>query len=180
MRDCGCPLATEPATRYNLRVMKEESKYYPLYLHLSQSEQDELTLTVAEIEALLADPLPKSAWTQRAWWSNRHSASAQAAAWLDAGYRLVNLDLAGGNVTFRRKNVVYQVRKQGGTILWDGALIKVLREQLGLSQVELAEKLGMRQQTISEWENGLYAPKRSTSKFLTLIAEDAGFRYGEE
>ncbi|MBK9053667.1 MAG: helix-turn-helix transcriptional regulator [Chloroflexi bacterium] len=160
--------------------MKEASKYYPLYLYLSQSGQDELTLTVSDIEALLADPLPESAWTQRAWWSNRHSASAQAAAWLDAGYRLVNLDLTADRITFRRKNLVYTVRKQGDTILWDGALIKILREQLELSQMDLAKKLGMRQQTISEWENGLYAPRRSTAKFLTRIAEEAGFRYGEE
>jgi DNA-binding XRE family transcriptional regulator len=48
------------------------------------------------------------------------------------------------------------------------------------TQAELAEKLGMRQQTISEWETGMYEPKRSTSKFLTMFAEQAGFQYGEE
>jgi DNA-binding transcriptional regulator YiaG len=60
---------------------------------------------------------------------------------------------------------------------WDAAKIKALREHLGLTQQQLAEELGVRQQTISEWEVGIYAPRRSTSKYLNLIAERAGFAY---
>ena len=45
-------------------------------------------------------------------------------------------------------------------------------------QGQFAQELGMRQPTISEWETGVYAPKRSSSKLLTLIAEQAGFEYG--
>lgn len=161
-------------------LMKEDSKYYPLYHHLQQQAQDEVTLTFAEVETLLGDKLPPTAWGYRAWWSNRGHGSPHAAAWLKAGYRMHHLDLAAHEVTFRKKGLVYHVRQIGDTILWDGELIRALRDQLGLSQIELAEKLGMRQQTISEWENGLYAPKRSTSKFLTLIAKEAGFHYTTE
>ena len=60
---------------------------------------------------------------------------------------------------------------------WDSSKVKALREHLGLTQQQLAEELGVRQQTISEWEVGLYAPRRSTSKYLDLIAERAGFTY---
>ncbi len=60
---------------------------------------------------------------------------------------------------------------------WDAAKIKALRDHLGLTQQQLAEELGVRQQTISEWEVGVYAPRRSTSKYLNLIAERAGFAY---
>ena len=60
---------------------------------------------------------------------------------------------------------------------WDSSKVKALREYLGLTQQQLAEELGVRQQTISEWEVGLYAPRRSTSKYLDLIAERAGFAY---
>jgi len=60
---------------------------------------------------------------------------------------------------------------------WDAELIRALREHMALSQQELADELGVRQQTISEWETGLYAPRRSTSKYLGLIAERAGFEY---
>jgi DNA-binding transcriptional regulator YiaG len=54
-----------------------------------------------------------------------------------------------------------------------------LRQYLGLSQAQFAEQLGVRQQTISEWETGMYAPSRATRKYLTLVAERAGFSYGE-
>jgi DNA-binding transcriptional regulator YiaG len=52
-----------------------------------------------------------------------------------------------------------------------------LRSHLGLNQAGLAEALGVRQQTISEWESGRYEPSRARSKHLSLIAEGAGFRY---
>ncbi len=60
---------------------------------------------------------------------------------------------------------------------WDAEQIKALRDHLGMTQQQLAEELGVRQQTISEWEVGVYTPRRSTSKYLSLIAERAGFAY---
>jgi DNA-binding transcriptional regulator YiaG len=51
---------------------------------------------------------------------------------------------------------------------------------MDLSQAELAERLGVRQQTISEWETGVYQPKRAMSRLLTLVAERAGFPYRTE
>ncbi len=62
-------------------------------------------------------------------------------------------------------------------IKWTPKRIKALREHMGLTQKALAEELGMRQQTISEWETGMYKPRRSTSKYLALVAERAGFVY---
>lgn len=60
---------------------------------------------------------------------------------------------------------------------WDAEQIKALRDHLGMTQQQLAEELGVRQQTISEWEVGVYTPRRSTSKYLSLIAERAGYTY---
>jgi DNA-binding transcriptional regulator YiaG len=60
---------------------------------------------------------------------------------------------------------------------WDAEKVKALRDFLGLTQTQFAEELGVRQQTISEWEVGMYQPRRSTSKYLGLIAERAGFKY---
>jgi DNA-binding transcriptional regulator YiaG len=62
-------------------------------------------------------------------------------------------------------------------IEWDAERIKALRDHLGMTQQQLSEELGVRQQTISEWEVGVYIPRRSTSKYLSLIAERAGFVY---
>ncbi len=49
-----------------------------------------------------------------------------------------------------------------------------------LTQQELAAELGTRQQTISEWEKGMYKPRGASSTLLTIIAERAGFQYGED
>ena len=60
---------------------------------------------------------------------------------------------------------------------WDGEHIRALRSHLGLTQRELAERLGTRQQTISEWEKGIYKPRAASSTLLSIVAERAGFRY---
>ena len=55
--------------------------------------------------------------------------------------------------------------------------VKALREHLGLTQEELARELGTRQQTISEWETGVYQPRGLSERLLSLVAESAGFAY---
>jgi DNA-binding transcriptional regulator YiaG len=60
---------------------------------------------------------------------------------------------------------------------WSPERIKALREHLGMTQRQLADELGVRQQTISEWEVGVYVPRRATQKYLSLIAERVGFGY---
>lgn len=62
---------------------------------------------------------------------------------------------------------------------WDAGEIKRLRAHLGLTQQQLADEMGTRQQTISEWETGMYRPRGASATLLTLVAERAGFRYGE-
>jgi transcriptional regulator with XRE-family HTH domain len=68
-------------------------------------------------------------------------------------------------------------RGKGGGRVWDAERLQALRRHLGLTQRELAGELGMRQQTISEWETGLYQPRGASVRLLSLIAERAGFRY---
>ena len=60
---------------------------------------------------------------------------------------------------------------------WDNQRIQALRQHLGLTQRELAEQLGTRQQTISEWEVGRYRPRGTSSTLLSIIAERARFKY---
>jgi DNA-binding transcriptional regulator YiaG len=43
----------------------------------------------------------------------------------------------------------------------------------------MAKQLGIRQQTVSEWEKGKYTPTKASAKYLTLVAEKAAFRYEE-
>ncbi len=156
------------------------SKYQPLLNYLQSHDRPEVTLTFAEIEALLSATLPKSARQNKGWWGNRVQGALQASAWIDAGYRVAEVDLSGEEVKFHRPTSIYRVERLDGVVLWNSESIKALRHQMGLTQNEMAEQLGVRQQTISEWENGVYAPNRATSKYLNMVAEQAGFNYGLE
>ncbi len=60
---------------------------------------------------------------------------------------------------------------------WDAEAIRRLRRHAGLSQRELAEALNARQQTISEWERGSYAPRGTAARLLTRVAEDMQFPF---
>jgi DNA-binding transcriptional regulator YiaG len=60
---------------------------------------------------------------------------------------------------------------------WDGARVQALRQHLGLTQQEFSDRLGTRQQTISEWETGQYRPRGTSARLLSLVAEQASFTY---
>lgn len=45
-------------------------------------------------------------------------------------------------------------------------MIRQMRLDLKMSQRELSEGLGCRQQTVSEWETGMYDPKNAYQKLL--------------
>ena len=67
-----------------------------------------------------------------------------------------------------RRKVKYQ---------WDAESVRALRKHMGLTQQQMSEELGTRQQTISEWETGMYCPRGGTNRLLTLVAEQVGFEY---
>ena len=60
---------------------------------------------------------------------------------------------------------------------WDGKRIQALRRHLELTQRQLADRLGTRQQTISEWEREMYKPRGTASTLLSIIAERVKFEY---
>ena len=43
-------------------------------------------------------------------------------------------------------------------IVWQQDAIRALRKHMNMTQSQFAEELGVRRQTISEWENGVYDP----------------------
>lgn len=61
---------------------------------------------------------------------------------------------------------------------WDAQRVRALRRHLGFTQQQLSDELGTRQQTVSEWETGMYQPRGASARLLSLIAERAGFGYG--
>ena len=67
-----------------------------------------------------------------------------------------------------RRKVKYQ---------WDAESIRALRKYMGLTQQQMSDELGTRQQTISEWETGMYRPRGGINRLLTLVADQVGFEY---
>jgi DNA-binding transcriptional regulator YiaG len=149
--------------------MHRTSKYFRLYEYL-YTQEGEVKLNLADIEQIINRPLPESAALSKSWWSNRKS-GAHAGAWLEAGYLVSDVNVKSKQVTFTKRP---KLTRLSSNQQWDGESIKALRLHLGLQQREFAEKIGVRQQTISEWEQGTYAPRRSMGKFLSQIAREAG------
>jgi transcriptional regulator with XRE-family HTH domain len=63
---------------------------------------------------------------------------------------------------------------------WQADSIRALRTHLALSQTALSRELGIRQQTISEWETGMYAPRGASVTILTLLAVSSNFPFEPE
>lgn len=62
---------------------------------------------------------------------------------------------------------------------WDSERVRRLRRHLDETQGELAERLGTRQQTVSEWETGHSRPRRMSQRLLRMVAEESGFYAAE-
>ena len=156
--------------------MKPSSKYYPIYEQLAEYDADSITVNLADIETWIGGPLPTSAKTDSGWWSNRSQGGHQSHAWIDAGYHTEGVDLKQQIITFRKYEARYMVvQRINGEIYWDKAAIRALRQHMNMTQAQFAESMGVRRQTISEWENGVYLPDRSTMKHLALVAEKQAF-----
>lgn len=56
---------------------------------------------------------------------------------------------------------------------WSAEAVAALRRRLGLTQAAFAERLGVRQQTVSEWETGRYRPRGASARLLSILAEEA-------
>lgn len=75
------------------------SKYAPLTSFLNNAAPRQLKLTFSDIEKVLGFPLPASK-QYAAWWSNNPSNNVMTKAWLSAGYRTEQVDIANENVVF--------------------------------------------------------------------------------
>ncbi len=66
--------------------MAKGDKYIGLGNYLLRSDAERVVLSFNEIEKIIGDKLPQSAFKYEAWWSNNYDHS-QAITWMDAGYR---------------------------------------------------------------------------------------------
>lgn len=77
-------------------------KYEPLRDHLKSLSEEQWSASFEEVERILGFPLPRSAYTQRAWWSNNASNSVMSKEWMEAGWKTEQVDMAGRKLVFRR------------------------------------------------------------------------------
>lgn len=79
-----------------------KSKYAPLTSHLKKLGFVEIPMTFAEIEKVVGEKLPPSAFKHRPWWSNNPSNSVITYAWLEAGYKTGSVDMESRRLVFRK------------------------------------------------------------------------------
>jgi hypothetical protein len=76
------------------------SKYEPIVDYLTKHRGQKLRMTFGEIERVLGFPLPAKSKHVRAWWSNNPNNNVMTAAWLAAGFKTEQVDVAGEVLTF--------------------------------------------------------------------------------
>ena len=70
-------------------------------MHLASLKCAQWVAKFQEIEAILGFPLPRSAYSYPAWWSNQSGdGHTQSQSWQSAGWRTGEVDLANQQVTF--------------------------------------------------------------------------------
>ncbi len=60
---------------------------------------------------------------------------------------------------------------------WNADSIRALRRHMDMSQQQMSEELGIRQQTVSDWELGNHQPRGGMARLLSIVAERAEFAY---
>lgn len=78
------------------------SKYDPLTEKLKSIPYREWRATFIDLERTLGFRLPKAARSYRAWWSNNESNNVMTRAWLKAGWRTEQVDMAGETLVFKK------------------------------------------------------------------------------
>src|SRR5579863_1697969 len=78
--------------------------YEPLGRHLRQSTAARVPMTFRDVEKIIGRKLPASAYRHRPWWANEERGHSHAKAWLGAGYRTEQVDMAAAKLVFVRRN----------------------------------------------------------------------------
>ena len=78
------------------------AKYSPLRDYLNSRTRDRVTLTFDDLEDIIKDKLPASAYKHRAWWGNHGGTHVNAIAWLEAGWMVETVNQTDEWVVFAR------------------------------------------------------------------------------
>ena len=84
--------------RKNLRL----SRYAALANWLTQQKEEKVSLTFEQVEQIINSPLPDSALQLRAWWANDRVGHYHSILWLEAGWKVIYVNLNEKQVIFSR------------------------------------------------------------------------------
>lgn len=76
--------------------------YEALREYLARRDVRRVELSFEAFEEILGRMLPPSAHNHRAWWGNHVGAHSHARSWLEAGWEVEEVNLAGARVVFRK------------------------------------------------------------------------------
>lgn len=85
--------------------MAKGDKYIALTTYLKKSEKSVVKMSFKEVEGILGERLPESAYKYQAFWSNSESHPI-AFGWMDAGYISRNSNIVNQTVEFAKQDVV--------------------------------------------------------------------------
>jgi len=83
----------------------EFTKYLPLedWFRNQPATKKRITLTFDQVEAILGNPLPKSATRLKTWWTNTHpKIESYRTAWLNGSWKVTEFDQQGRWAKFIR------------------------------------------------------------------------------
>lgn len=136
-------------------------------------------MTFDDIEEVIGSKLPPRASTHRAWFSNNPTSNPMTRAWLAAGYRSADVDMAERKLVFRKivsEQPAAELREIAGSI----PTAAELREIAGSmpTAAELREIAGMpeRQVSLQELESKLDSYIHDVENGATVIVNRNGRR----
>jgi hypothetical protein len=77
------------------------ARYNPLRDFLATYRASQLQLVFEQIESIIGAELEKEAYTLKSWWEN-DSSNPQAAAWMEAGWEVVDVSLPQRRIILKR------------------------------------------------------------------------------
>jgi hypothetical protein len=81
------------------------AKYDPINENLQNSPDNEVTLSFKQVEKIIGDKLPPSAYRHQAWWANEAKGNhVHAHAWMDVGWEVETVNQREHWVRFTRKH----------------------------------------------------------------------------
>jgi len=88
------------------KVKYTGKKYLPLKEHMKKLNKNRVILSHKEIETILNDSLPKSAYEYKRFWSNKRAnnqTSDHSNSWLEIGWEVEKVDLENEVIHFKTK-----------------------------------------------------------------------------